>query len=524
MNAQITAYISIMCAAGVLNLFLCIYAFYKRHTYSNIVYYFLAYVATITIYCFSSAVGLLATSIEEIKFWTSVQYIGIAVSPALGLLFVLKYYGFYLSKIMAVLVLLIPTITVLMVSTNDWHHLHYRVFKVDPFLGVPFIYQEEGFWYLVHGTFCFSYMFAAFLFACSRWKETNKVYRPQSITIILGQLIPIITAFLYLIDVTPRGVDPVPMVLWITSALYLWSIKSSRLFTMMPIDKDTIFNSINDGVVVLDDSKQLIEYNKAFQNIFPQLNKTMLGLNFLNMWELLTNKSFPYDFESLLNTKELTIGEAEDRKIYQISISPLRNLKNSKGYIIIFADITKLKELQLQLERQAYYDELTQINNRRAFFQQCEQDFITATTNSTPFTIILLDIDHFKKVNDTYGHHIGDEIIVHVVNRCKTQLPDTALFARSGGEEFVIALNGYNQIDALALAKDLCTSMESQVCVTEKASLNVTVSLGIAEANYETAETLHQLLNKADQALYSAKKAGRNRTGVYEEKNISLSI
>lgn len=517
MSAQITAYISIICASGVLNLYLCIYAFLKRHTYSNIVYFFIAYVGTITIYCFSSAVGLLATNLTEIKFWILIQYIGIAFSPALGILFVLKYIGFHLSKVSLTAFFIIPFITIVMVATNDFHHLHYRVLEVDPVLGAPFIYQVEGMWYMVHGIYGFSCMLAAFLLACSRWKETNVVYRPQLITLIFGQLIPMITTFLYLIDVTPRGVDPVSMVLWATSALYLWSIKSSRLFTMMPIAKDTIFNHINDGVLVLDDSKQLIEYNKAFQNMFPQLNKSMLGMRFSTMWQSLTNEHFPYDFQQLPVTKQLSIRTDEHQKIYQIRMTPLKYLKHSQGLLIIFTDITELKELQLQLEHQAYYDELTQIYNRRAFFQQCEHDYAIAAEDATAFTVILIDIDYFKEVNDTYGHLIGDEVIVHVVNACKMQLTDDVIFARYGGEEFAIALNGYSQLDGLVLANKLCTYVESQQCITEEGILNVTISLGVAEASHESVETLHQLLNKADQALYAAKKAGRNRTIAYEE-------
>lgn len=517
MSAQITAYISIMCAAGVLNLFLCVYAFLKRHTYTDIVYYFIVYVATLTLYCFSSAVGLLATNIEEIKFWTSIQYFGIALSPALGLLFVLKYVGFHASKKIIATILIIPIITIILVATNDLHHLHYRVIEVDPVLGAPFIYQVEGIWYMIHGSYCFATLLAAFLIAISRWKETNEVYRPQLITLILGQFIPIVTAFVYLIDLTPRGVDPVPMVLWITSALYLWSIKTSRLFTMMPIAKDTIFNNINDGVLVLDDSLQLIEYNKAFRQMFPQLNKAMLGMNLSSIWPSLTNKDFPYNFERLSVTKELTIGMDAAKKIYQIRMSPLRYLSKDTGHLIIFTDITELKELQLQLERQAYYDELTQIYNRRAFYRQCEQDYANAVKNVSPFTVILLDIDYFKAVNDTYGHQIGDQVIVHVVNACKTQLPNAALFARYGGEEFVIALNGYSQSEGLALANEICTYVAAQCCDTEAGSIPVTISLGVAEASYGTAETLHQLLNNADQALYAAKDAGRNRAVANKE-------
>ncbi|WP_322090975.1 histidine kinase N-terminal 7TM domain-containing protein [Cytobacillus massiliigabonensis] len=106
-------------------------------------------------------------------------------------------------------------------------------------------------------------MFLALLLVFFHWKETAKVYRPQLIILMCGQLVPILTAFIYLLGFTPPGIDPVPMVLWISSLLYLWSIHSSRMFTIMPIAKDAIFNSINDGVIVLDETNRLIELNQA---------------------------------------------------------------------------------------------------------------------------------------------------------------------------------------------------------------------------------------------------------------------
>ena len=115
-----------------------------------------------------------------------------------------------------------------------------------------------------------------FLLAVYRWKETAKAYRLQLISLMVGQLVPIVTAFIYLMGFTPQGIDPVPMVLWVSSFLYLWSINSSRMFTVMPVAKDAIFNSINDGVIVLDESYRLIEFNLASKNMFPQLKSRCL--------------------------------------------------------------------------------------------------------------------------------------------------------------------------------------------------------------------------------------------------------
>lgn len=95
--------------------------------------------------------------------------------------------------------------------------------------------------------------------------------------------------------------------------------------------------------------------------------------------------------------------------------------------LIILTEITELKRLQAQLEKQAYFDELTQVYNRRAFFQQSGQKLEHAKAAQTPLTVILFDIDYFKKVNDTYGHMIGDQILKHVAQICQTKLDTIGL-------------------------------------------------------------------------------------------------
>ncbi|MBT2657636.1 diguanylate cyclase [Bacillus sp. ISL-18] len=515
MNSQLTAYITLVCTSGVLNLYLCLYAYVKRHHYTNIAYFFILYTASITIYCFASAVGLMATTIEELKFWTIIQYIGMPFSPPLGLLFIMQYLGIKITKKRITALLTIPLISLLMVATNDWHHLHYRVFEIDPILGAPYIHQEIGIWYMIHGIFIFACMFVAFLLVIFHWRETDKVYRPQLISLLCGQLVPMLTAFVYLIGFTPAGIDPVPMVLWLSSLLYLWSINTSRMFTIMPVAKDAIFNSINDGVIVLDESYRLIEFNQACKNMFPPLNKSMFGLSFDRVWPMLSGGSSPFMLKEAASTWEMQLAVDHLERIYQVRTSSLQHANNSKGQLIIFTDITELKRLQVKLEHLAYYDELTQIFNRRAFFQQCEQEFSAAKKDSLPFTMILCDIDYFKRVNDTYGHHVGDQLLVHVVKVCQTQLKEDILFARYGGEEFVLALKGWTVVEGEVLANKLRKQVEAQPLLTTEGVISVTLSSGVAEAMEDTEETLHQLLNKADKALYSAKREGRNQVQVY---------
>lgn len=519
MSAQLTAYITLISTSGVLNLYLCAYVFAKRHSYTNIANFFVFYTVSITVYCFAAAFGLLAESIEQIKFWTIVQYIGMPVSAPLGLLFIMQYLGIKVTKKRCLALLAIPLISFVMVATNDFHHLHYRVFEVDPVLGAPFIYQEIGFWYIVHGIFTFGCMFAAFLLVLFRWKETARAYRPQLAALLFGQLIPILTAFIYLVGLTPAGIDPVPMILWISSLLYVWTISTSRLFTVMPIAKDVIFNSISDGVIVLNEAHRLIEFNQAGKRMFPSLDKSLFGTDFEKVWQKVSGTAFPFELKAADSTEEIQLMDGHSKRIYQIRISPLQHANNNKGLLIIFTDITELKSLQLKLEHLAYYDELTEIFNRRAFFEKCEQQFSAARKNAVPFSVILIDIDHFKQVNDTYGHNVGDQLLRHVVKVCEGQLKENMLFARYGGEEFVLALDGKTAQEAEATAENLRHQVENCPLQLGESVVSVTLSSGVAEASEANDETLFQLLNKADLALYSAKREGRNQVKVYAAEN-----
>jgi len=441
---------------------------------------------------------------------------GMPFSAPIGLLFIMYYLGFSISIKKWIAILIIPFISLIMVATNDWHQFHYRVYEVDPVLGAPYVLQEIGTWYVIHGIFTFSSMFVALYLLLSQWRETAKVYRPQLISLIIGQLVPMVTAFIYLIGWTPPGVDPVPMVLWFSSLLYLWSISSSRMFRIMPIAKATIFNSINDGVIVLDESGRLIEFNQASKGMFPSLSKTMFGMDFDEVWQGFSGDRFPFKLEAKAYSQELKHrGNDQQEYTYQVHTTPLQHANHLSGLLLIFTDITEIKRLQVKLEHQAYYDELTQIYNRRAFFQHCNQNFAEAKEAATPFTVILMDIDHFKKVNDTYGHFIGDLVLKHVVKMCQNNLEAGELFARYGGEEFVLALNGCSSVEGEALATKLRHYVEAHPLTTTAGTISVTLSLGVAEATHESEETIFQLLNNADTALYLAKEEGRNEVYVY---------
>lgn len=471
---------------------------------------------TSMIYCFGYAFSLTSTSLEQLRFWNIVQYVGMPFFPLFGFLFVMQYLGYQLTKKRIIALLIMPFLTLLINVTNESHHFFYRIYDINSVLGAPYSEIEYGVWFIVHNIYIFSCMLAAFLLLLLRWKETDRVYRPQLFALICGQLLPVVTAFLLFIGVTPDGIDPVPMVIWLSSALYLWSITSSRMLSIMPIAKETIFNNMNDGVIVLNGTYQLIEYNRACKNMFSELDRSTIGKPFDQVWYMLTDQSFPVQLDSISDKLNVTIHHAN--YIYQLRISRLQQSNNNSGFLIIFTDITELHILQQKLEHQAYYDELTKIYNRRAFFQQSEQSLIKAKAELSSFIIILFDIDFFKKVNDTYGHQTGDQMLVHIAQICKVELGENMLFARYGGEEFVLALTGYTLVEGENFANHLRFCIEQKPLVENERFVSVSCSFGVSVTTGATEETVYQLLQKADEALYAAKRAGRNQIRVFTEK------
>jgi len=161
-------------------------------------------------------------------------------------------------------------------------------------------------------------------------------------------------------------------------------------------------------------------------------------------------------------------------------------------------------------ERQARTDELTEMRNRRAFYELGELAMSQATRYGDPLALITLDIDHFKKVNDTWGHATGDETLRLVALIIQRTIRTSDIAGRIGGEEFSILLPRATPEQALAMAERLRAAMEKAPLYHDKGEVHFTASFGVAVPNKEI-NTLDRLLAEADKALYEAKEGGRNR-------------
>jgi diguanylate cyclase len=173
---------------------------------------------------------------------------------------------------------------------------------------------------------------------------------------------------------------------------------------------------------------------------------------------------------------------------------------------------TLRQELQTAKE-ESMQDGLTGVYNRRAFDRHIKNLVDQHRAQRAAFAVLILDIDDFKRINDSHGHPVGDRVILALANACRQMIRSDDFLARYGGEEFVILLPGASRRNAVKKAQQLCTSIaKTHYALDEDHSeqtLSITISIGVSE--YRPPDDVDSLLHRADKALYDAKAAGKNR-------------
>ncbi|EGB16441.1 diguanylate cyclase with PAS/PAC sensor [Pseudodesulfovibrio mercurii] len=195
------------------------------------------------------------------------------------------------------------------------------------------------------------------------------------------------------------------------------------------------------------------------------------------------------------------------RRDVEVFTGPVSLGRRQLHYSIVH-DVTEKRRLEARLERMATRDQLTGAYNRHAFFQRARHELARARRFNRPLAVLMCDLDHFKEVNDSHGHAIGDEVLRTFALRCRADSRKTDVFARMGGEEFAALLVETDAERAVEVAERIRAMTASKPVSTEVGDMAVTVSIGVAALNAE--DSINELLKRADEALYKAKESGRN--------------
>ena len=178
-------------------------------------------------------------------------------------------------------------------------------------------------------------------------------------------------------------------------------------------------------------------------------------------------------------------------------------------------EIREKQQVQKRLEELVTLDELTKVYNRRHFRELANRELQRAGRTGQFVSLLFMDIDHFKVVNDSYGHSAGDEVLKKIAQTCQNSIRDLDIFARLGGEEFVFLLPEINISQAEITAERIRKIISGTLICTDSDEIRVTASFGVSAYHKEKSETLDKMVQQADKALYEAKERGRDRVVVY---------
>jgi len=290
-----------------------------------------------------------------------------------------------------------------------------------------------------------------------------------------------------------------------------------------------IYRNSSQGMMITDLSNNIISINRAFTEITGYTETDVLGKNPRILSSGKHNKQFYNGMWESLNTSGKWSSEIynkhKDGHIYCELLS-INLVKNKLGitdyYVSLFNDITEHKKAQETIHKQANFDSLTHLQNRSMFQIKLEKQRLISNRNKLPFALLFVDLDHFKNVNDSLGHEIGDSLLVEASTRIMHSVRETDVVARFGGDEFTIILPDLEDTDCIGrVAQDIILELSKPFNL----GLNkVYVSASIGIALYpEDADTLSGLLRNADQAMYKAKESGRSRFNYFTSSMQTLA-
>lgn len=491
---------------------ICVLALQKRST-SGLAAIFLALCGlSAVIYDFGYAMEIHATTLPSVLFWVRFQHWGIQSIPVLWLMFTLCIIGKskLITPLFGLLAFILPLITLVASQTLGGLNLLHP----NPHLGsgdmISLFKYDRGLAIYLVTAIQSMYLLASAILLIGVLILGVPVPRPQTIIYLAGFLLPWINGLCYNLGLIPYNLDSTPLVLSISMVLFMIGFLKVGMLDIAPLARDVIFEGTNDGILVIDRHGRITDFNSCMRSIMPFLDRAKTGVlartvlaGYGALVELLDHElpaviEFQPDFGS-------------EKRIFRVSSAILRGKSNRDlGKLLTFHDVTEMKELQRRLEFLAIHDELTGLYNRRYLDEFASREIEKAKRTRGEFSMIMLDLDHFKLVNDTLGHAGGDQALIVIAKVCGSVVREADVVGRFGGEEILVLLPDTAASAARDIAEKMRAAIEASPIYFEGENIHLTASFGVASMS-PSCDTLKTILISADRALYKAKSSGRNR-------------
>ncbi|MDC7228293.1 MAG: diguanylate cyclase [Spirochaetales bacterium] len=454
------------------------------------------------LYSSGYALEITSSTLEEVFWALRLQFIGLPFLSFSFLVFSLRFVGGKtLPGIVKRLLLVIPIVTTVLVLTIEKHSWFYRDAYISFSGRFPVLEYEPGPWYGVNFLYLIIISLISEFVLVYGVVKSRSVKRKQCILVLISGILPSSSGIL-----TPErfyGIDLQPFMLTGTCILIAVALFRYGMLELVPHARDTAVDSIDEMLLVTDSAGILLDMNAsaAKSELFGEI-KVGDPLKLFNEFASRSDKegeAVRHRFEFGDRTYDIHMHQVDSGSI------------NRGGWAIIIRDITEIFSLMNKLEHQAIYDDLTGLFNRRHIMELANRELDIARRGGRTLTVILMDIDKFKDINDTYGHITGDTVLKELGRVLHKAMRVSDQVGRYGGEEFIIICPETNPDAGIAVAERLRESIEKISFNFEGEKVVVTASFGVFTAAVDSEAILDPFLANADRALYRAKELGRNR-------------
>jgi diguanylate cyclase (GGDEF)-like protein len=477
--------------------------------------------------------GLLFEAISQTEsskiFWSQFSYIGFTTASPFLFLFIISYsQQRQLNWRFTSLFLIVPILTTIAAFTNQWHHLLWTNYHWGSNQYNVLIYDHGAIFYL-HLVYIYTLALFGLGILAKKIFHSKPPFRSQLIVIFIGGLFPLLSGSLYSFGIDPvQGMDISAFGFLFTNIALILGFSYYQLLDLVPVAQDVLIRQVQDGIMVVDWQDRIVDINKRAFDVLHLPHENLIGKKYQDVlpWGLdlpkMNDRFIPTEY-CLSETDHLYVD------LQVSSLSPHTN--QPAGYLFVFRDISLRKQTELQLKKaneslqkqihetnrlqvmlkeQATHDSLTGLYNRREMDKVLNQILLQSQKQESRFSIMVMDIDHFKEINDQFGHQTGDGILRQFGQAIIQSTRSNDFSFRLGGDEILVVFPGMSIEEAQKKANLFREMLQNIVVEKNNNRVSTTISIGIAE--YPThGEDVQDLINGADRALYRAKEKGRNQ-------------
>ncbi len=490
----------------------------------------------LAVWSFGYAMITLVPSLEAKRFWLRFENVGILSVPVFWFLFTVQYTqsNKWLNRFTGAVFFVIPLITITLIFSDNWFHYYYSSIRPVSEHAGPLVI-ERGPWYIYPTLHAYLLDLVGMGLLIWRAVQYRNIYRRQMLALIGAVLIPIFANIFYqlapkLIPAFSIQIDLTPISFTLSAILIAFGVFGLHIFDRIPIARHTIMEHIPEMIFVLDSHDRVLDANNVALRWLGKSAEEIIGQDSVDVFHEWPELIDRYQVPS--NTREeITIPDSPPRTL-EVVISLLHyRSENLQGRVIVAHDIsehTRLKDalrfqlaenesLRAMLQEQTIRDPLTNVYNRRFLAESLDREISQSEREGKPTSIVIIDIDHFKNFNDSYGHKCGDVVPQSIAQFLVDNTRRGDIVCRYGGEEFIILMPNATLESAYERAEKWRQIFESTVFFYEELKLNATFSAGVASFPIHGHDG-EIVLQAADKALYLSKNNGRNLVTLYNKE------